>query len=64
MGVWMFQCNNAQLLDDCSMYPVTLDSRYGASQLAVGDFDQDGRLDFAATGFPGFGDDGVTVENK
>ena len=27
----------------------------GASGLVVGDYNQDGLLDFAATGFPGFG---------
>ena len=36
--------------------PLVFDDNIGASGLAVGDFDGDGWLDFASTGFPGFGD--------
>eukprot|EP00013_Stygamoeba_regulata_P011644 CAMPEP_0177681576 /NCGR_PEP_ID=MMETSP0447-20121125/30797_1 /TAXON_ID=0 /ORGANISM="Stygamoeba regulata, Strain BSH-02190019" /LENGTH=473 /DNA_ID=CAMNT_0019191017 /DNA_START=66 /DNA_END=1487 /DNA_ORIENTATION=- len=36
---------------------LNLDADQGASGLAVADFDGDGKLDFVATGFPGFGID-------
>ncbi len=55
-GVWMFMCQNSTTLSDWSFFPVTLDEQYGASQLVVHDFNGDGKLDWAATGFPGFGD--------
>lgn len=54
-GVWMFLCQNLTSLTDWAYFPVTLDESYGASQLVVNDFDGDGKLDWASTGFPGFG---------
>eukprot|EP01094_Clydonella_sp_ATCC50884_P010693 TRINITY_DN20547_c0_g1_i1.p1 TRINITY_DN20547_c0_g1~~TRINITY_DN20547_c0_g1_i1.p1 ORF type:complete len:498 (-),score=118.88 TRINITY_DN20547_c0_g1_i1:73-1566(-) len=52
-GVWLYQCE-AKDLSAWRYFPVTLDADYGASQLFVHDFDGDGRLDIAATGFSGF----------
>jgi hypothetical protein len=40
--------------EDFSWWDIDLDANEGASGLAVHDYDKDGKLDFVATGFPGF----------
>jgi Aldos-2-ulose dehydratase, beta-propeller domain len=62
-GVWMFRHPpilhekknlSQQLSSEWTFWAVELESGWGASQLVARDFDGDGRLDFASTGFPGF----------
>ncbi|KAL6071495.1 hypothetical protein QOT17_006216 [Balamuthia mandrillaris] len=68
IGVWMFEChkkkNNKKLELEWTFYPVSLDQRYGASALVAHDFDGDGKMDWAATGFPGFPENEEEQNNK
>lgn len=63
-GVWLYMCDDKPSLAEWSFFPVTLNQQYGASQISVEDFNKDGKLDFAATGFPGFPGGGGGPENQ
>jgi len=54
-AIYFFKCLDGKG-SQFTWFPLELDKNTGASGIAVHDFNNDGKLDFVACGFPGFGD--------